>query len=353
MPINTASVPWHTARAQRAIGIDARVWEFGFEPTWCAAQQGVEFVRIPANYRSAAGLAAIARFVQVMRWADVVHWYSGARLLPRDLDLRLVALHHPARVIEWTGSDIRDPMIEALDNPVLLDAMGRHPELKSIWCTEGAHHRQRVFAEAGFVSVCARGMKQYVLPDLQPGLHVVDRALVLDDYTTAYPDVSCSRPVIAHAPSKPALKGTEHVLGAASSLARTKHFDLDLITAVPHNQALARISKCDIFVDQLILGDFGMAALEAMAMGKPVVAYVKPALRALYPKALPVVDASPDSIELVLATLLSDGRLRHELGQQGRRYVERHAGARNRAASLEELYESLMARSPFDSRRHR
>jgi len=344
MPTNTASLPVHTARAQREAGIDARVFEFGYQKSPLVDYGGVEWIQLPASYRSLHGIQVIARYARIIAWADVVHWYSASRLLPRELDFRILRMFDRPRVVEWMGSDIRRPSVELADNPVFARAVA-DPALADLWSDGRSSEFQRQFHVAGFLPVCATGMLQYVEEEYLGELCAVDRALPLDDYEPSYPRADRSVPLIVHAPSHMLTKGTVAVLRAIDRLAGQLSFDVDLVHGVPRAEALRRMQRCDIFIDQLIVGDFGMAALEAMALGKPVVAYVKPSLRERYPSELPVVDATPESLESVLRSLLTDPAKRTELGRLGRRFVEEHADARSRAVRLTEVYGAARSRA--------
>jgi len=340
LPTNIASLPIHTARSQREVGIDARVFEFGYEKSPFIDYEGVEWIQLPANYRTLPGVHVIARYARIIAWADVVHWYSASRLLPRELDFRIPRMLDRPRIVEWMGSDIRRPSVELADNPVFARAVS-DPILADMWSDERSSEFQRQFHEAGFVPACATGMVQYVRDEYRGDLCVVDRALPIMDYEPSYPRADQSTPpLVVHAPSRLVSKGTPAVLGAIERLQGQLRFDVDLVHGVPRAEAVRRMQRCDIFIDQLIVGDFGMAALEAMALGKPVIAYVKRTLRERYPADLPVVDATPESLESVLRSLLADPAKRAELGALGRRFVERHADARARVERLNQIYEA-------------
>ena len=45
---------------------------------------------------------------------------------------------------------------------------------------------------------------------------------------------------------------------------------LDLIEGVPRANVLERLARADVVVDQLVLGWYGGLAVEAMALGRPV-----------------------------------------------------------------------------------
>ena len=54
-----------------------------------------------------------------------------------------------------------------------------------------------------------------------------------------------------------------------------------------------------------------------MALGKPVVCYIRPDLVDKYPPGLPIRSAHPDNLRDVLRELVSDHELRRSLGIQG------------------------------------
>lgn len=72
------------------------------------------------------------------------------------------------------------------------------------------------------------------------------------------------------------------------------------------DDAMQLMAGADMFLDQFVLGDFGVAALEAMALGKPVVCYIKPSLAAEYPADLPIVKATRETLTETLRQLLTN-----------------------------------------------
>jgi len=92
----------------------------------------------------------------------------------------------------------------------------------------------------------------------------------------------------------------------------------------PHHEAKKIYRTADIIIDSILGGAHGLFALEAMALGKPVVAWICDYMREHYPKELPIVSANPETLQPVLERLLGDPDWRSELGKRGRRYVETH-----------------------------
>jgi glycosyltransferase involved in cell wall biosynthesis len=106
--------------------------------------------------------------------------------------------------------------------------------------------------------------------------------------------------------------------------------------------ALERDLVVEVFLDQFVLGDFGSASLEAMALGKPAVCYIKPTLAAQYPPDLPIVKATQETLTDVLEQLIANGKWRSELGRRGRAYVEKYHDAFQVTCKLKDIYQELL-----------
>ncbi len=98
-----------------------------------------------------------------------------------------------------------------------------------------------------------------------------------------------------------------------------------MLTGVSHEEVVTLMRSADVVVDQLIGGNIGLTALEAMALGKPVVSYVRDPARFLAdPESCPVINANPDTLHDVLRGLVEDPSGLPALGRASREYVERH-----------------------------
>ena len=78
---------------------------------------------------------------------------------------------------------------------------------------------------------------------------------------------------------------------------------------------------CDIIIDQLIVGWYGVLSIEGMCMGKPVMCYIQQDLSEIYPK-LPILNTNPNSIRMDLIKLIENPEYRIKLGNQGRRMLK-------------------------------
>lgn len=141
---------------------------------------------------------------------------------------------------------------------------------------------------------------------------------------------SDNRPLrIGHAPTNRDVKGTDLILLAVEELKKNGYkFDFVLIENLSNTDAKREYMKLDIFIDQLFAGWYGGVAVEAMALGKPVLAYLRDKDLKFIPsqmrKDLPIINVEPDSIKHVLEELLNTSRAKLlEKARLSRQYVEK------------------------------
>lgn len=346
MPVNTASIAYTTVKALRASGHDAH--GIVFASTDVQSFDVLDAVPLKSKkrpYRVALSLIAFAsRLRAYLRHnpPDIVHWYFSWAASTLDIDIKILRSLRLPGVVEWTGADIRIPEIEFQENPYYTRAYNQGYEYREAEGLTLSQHRQKRFADIGYASIAATGMMQYLLPDISQTAYRVEQRLLLSEYEAHYPSVENECPVIVHSPTARVTKGTEYVLQAVEQL-RTKYtFDFRLIQGMPHQQALIQIQGADIFLDQFILGDRGIASLEAMAFGKPVVCYIKPSLASAYPQDMPIINANPDNLVFHLEQLLKDGMMRHKTGRASRLFVEKYHAADVVMPALIEVYQSVI-----------
>lgn len=159
---------------------------------------------------------------------------------------------------------------------------------------------------------------------------------------------SRSVPIVLHAPSHRGVKGTRFILEAVKRL-KSEGIQLEfvLVEGVSHVEAMRLYADADLLVDQLLVGWYGGLAVELMALGKPVVAYIREEDMGFIPSTmrsdLPIINATPGSIYDVLRELLTVRR--HELGtlgMQSRRYVETWHDPIRVASMLKATYEGII-----------
>jgi glycosyltransferase involved in cell wall biosynthesis len=351
LPVNVASQMSATVRGLRAIGVDATGLVVS-ETIGNQSNDEIDYLPlISTRFRGRWRLTFALRFLRLlraMRSADLIHWYMGETVLPNGIDLRLAKMLRKPGIVEFWGSDIRIPEIEAACNPYYA-RLGPSYEYRHVESYLQSRQRQERFAQVGFQCLIpCESLLPHVQRDLFPKVFNSRQRVLLSDFQCTPPDPAQKRPVIVHSPTAPVCKGTAAVLKAIESLHVRADFDFQLIQNIPRRNILGVIQKADIFLDQFVLGSLGLASIEAMALGKPVVSYISPSMESIYPHDLPVVKASQDNLVDVLHELIADGNRRHELGVRGRAYVEKYHDATKIAHDLVGIYREVMEQT----RRH-
>ncbi len=148
---------------------------------------------------------------------------------------------------------------------------------------------------------------------------------------------------IVHAPNHRHFKGTQFLIDAVEQLRREGlAIELRLVERLPNDEALAIYRTADLVFDQCLIGFHGYFAIEAMALGKPAMCFIRrPAEYLIDHEHCPIVNVRPEGIADAIRQLAADrGRLR-ELGLSGRRYVEKYFSLQAFADRLRVAYADL------------
>jgi glycosyltransferase involved in cell wall biosynthesis len=230
-----------------------------------------------------------AELARLLPRTDVFHFVFGLTLVPQSLQFPILKALGKRSVMQYLGSDIRGKTPEQL-------AYGRKAGAQII----GSYDAIRWVPEAE------------VIP---PG---IDLARIVPSAPSGR-----ERPLIVHAPSHRGRKGTEHVLAACEGL----DADLELVEGLHHDEAFERYRAADIVVDQLNAGWYGLFAIEAMALGKPVVTFLHDEAVRLTEEAfgieVPIVSATKETLRERLRGLVASAEERRRIGAASRAYVER------------------------------
>lgn len=246
---------------------------------------------------------------------DIFHFHAGTSLLPGNVDVAILRALGKRYYCEFHGSELRQGSAWIEHNPYssLLPEYGVNPSLEK--------RAKRVMRHAAGIIVHDKELAQY-LPDFRGPVYYVPLRIDLSGFTPRYPSKTAVRPLIVHAPTDPRIKGTDYVKAVIDDLRNSYEFDFVLVEGKTQEEAKALYSQADIIIDQLIIGSYGVFAVEAMALGKPVVTYIREDLKDSFPSELPIVDASIDTLRERLVSLLEDAPLRNALGVAGRIYAE-------------------------------
>ena len=302
-PLNVAGIPWTNVQALRRRGVDAKL--VVVERQRMHPEADVDLARRPGLLGQAR--AQWPAFARLLPRTDVFHFYFGWTLLPKFLQFPVLRAARRRSVFHFLGSDIRGKTEAELAYRHRADA-----------CIVGSYDAIRWVPEA----------------------EVVPPGIDLRTIAAAAPS-GRERQLVVHAPSSRSRKGTADVIAACEGLP----LDLEIVEGLHHDQALARYAAADIVVDQLNAGWYGIFAIEAMALGKPVLTFLHDeAVRRTeeaFGVRVPIVSVARETLRERLAELAASPAERQRAGAASRAYVEHVHDADRMAERLVGIYSRL------------
>lgn len=156
---------------------------------------------------------------------------------------------------------------------------------------------------------------------------------------------------VGHAPSNRLVKGTDFIVNAIDKLKQEGYsIDFVLVEGLENKAAKEIYIGLDIVIDQLLAGWYGGLAVEVMALGKPVIAYIRDDDLRHIPEQmkndLPIINASTSTIYDVLKSVLLMPKMElYEIARKSRAYVERWHDSDRIAARIKRDMEITLGRA--------
>jgi hypothetical protein len=146
--------------------------------------------------------------------------------------------------------------------------------------------------------------------------------LELEKYQPKYE--TNSKIKIVHIPSDDGIKGTNYVMAAIEKLKnKNVEFEFELIRNKPHDEVIGSIRNSDILIDQMVAGWYGLISIEAMALGKTTVCFLRDELYNYIPD-IPIINLNPDNLADGLKKLIMEKEKLGGYGMAGRKYAEKY-----------------------------
>ncbi|MGE0825497.1 MAG: glycosyltransferase family 1 protein [Candidatus Binatia bacterium] len=368
-PSATGGNPPGLARAERALGLDS--WSIVTRQNYFQYQAD-EVLLAQDESRLALEVKRWHVLWRALREFDILHFNFGQTLMPQQV----VRKPEGYSAYLWRLYRLYARLVELRDLPLL------HWAGKGIVVTfQGDDARQGDFCqahfaltaatevEAGYYSASSDQQKRgriariaryadclYALnPDL---LYVLPQQTQFLPYASVDPrewrpvcnsGVRSEKPIVLHAPSHRRVKGTRFVLDAVARLQNEGvPCEFILVEGLSHTEAQRLYQRADLLIDQLLIGWYGGLAVELMALGKPVICYIRHEDLKFIPaqmrRDLPIINATPTTLYGTLKEWLTTRK--HELLEVGRRsraYVETWHDPLKIAAGLKAAYEQIVA----------
>jgi hypothetical protein len=366
-PANVGNQPWTLSRAERELGLKSDVvvnygtW-LGYPADKTVGKYGnktvVEYAR-----RAKFALTAAIKY-------DVLHFYFGRSFTTWDdlgwqhgrsafenavvmLDVSLAHFFQKKMFMTLQGCDARLAGRSNKINRETPCAEGRCSAF-GVCISQLDDVRQRMMAELlphmNRVFCLNPELRRYVeRAEFVPyaNVNISTQSIILPS--------GSSRPRVVHAPSDQGLKGTPDILAALRSLQDVIDFDLVVVEKTPHEEAMKIYQSADVAIDQIHFGWYGGFAVEMMAMGKPVAAYIREEDREFVPPEmwadLPIIRLDPATLKEDLGSMIAAAKDLPRQGQLSRRFVEKWHDPHKIARMMMRIYENPRSELILDGSR--
>lgn len=319
-----------------------------------AASQTLSYGRSPYGYSADWTLSRIdsgrvarwaerfATFVRIRNRFDVFHFNFGKSLLSPASDfLCLPDLpfygRRAAKVMTFQGSDARTGYEHTLQESLEAEReLGRVKSLErwsaenlAIERTENLRRIERVARYCDWILALNPDLLAATPPEKSSFFpYAIDPAFVTDVPQVDTPPGGALH--VVHLSTNRVVKGTgliERELQRCSDLGVDLTYEI--VEGRPRPEALAALARADIVIDQMVLGWYGAAAVEACLLGKPVITWISDNQAARAPgdlvAHLPFLNSHHSDLARVLAELSKDRERIAEAARAARQFaVEWH-----------------------------
>lgn len=349
-PTDTGRNAWTLAQAEKELGLETTV--LVYHSTWLSYPNDID-MRLRERSKvgkltAIGGLLARAAFDY-----DIIHFNGGRSLMPSSpsrfpwlsrADLAYFKAIGKGIVVTYQGCDVRQKTASTARFPVNACELCTNP------CSPELD-RHKDYMVQGFDK---HADAIYSLnPDL---LWVLPERARFMPYATIdlrewqpEPARTAETFTILHAPTNRGVKGTPRILEAVELLkARHPEVELLLVENVPHEEVRGMYARADLVIDQLLLGWYGGFAVEAMALGRPVMCYLREEDLHFIPEQmradLPLINAKPENIDAVLEDVFIHRDTLPQVGARSREFAERWHDPLEIARGTVETYERILGR---------
>ena len=337
-PMNIASQPYYLARGLRKFGIDACSVAYGPGAFGYSADKAVDLPKFPIDRLGAFHKTLLEAVEEDF---DIYHFFQRPFYLSipssghdgfLGFEIPLLKARGKRIAYRFTGWELIDRDLELANNP--------YSAFRHGWDGHFNRHMKKEYLEFLRCYCDAFMVVDPMMHEHCPEADIVPRVLRVDDFE----EVGIEKrdvPMVLHAPSNSTYKGSKFVLDALEQLKRDGvKFELKILNRCPFVEAVEWYKRADIIVDQLLIGWYGVLAMECMAMGKPVAVYMREDL-ANTPDEIPVHNINIDNIKERLKLLIEDYSLRESLASRGREYVTKTHDENVVIPKLIEVYEKM------------
>lgn len=255
---------------------------------------------------------------------NTFHFYFGTTLLPKQRDLPFYRIFRKKVLMEYLGNDIRNYKLLVKryclsEHHKFYKHMNEHDEKVS----------KRISNERKFLNYKVACLPNHIELAKEYNYQIDEiLPLAIDLKKIKFsPLVLEDKIKILHAPTNKEFKGTKLIEEAINKLIEEGFMiNFKIIQGITFNELYKEYEACNIFIDQISVGWYGTAALEAMAFGRPTCAFIDERYFKYidYKDEIPVININEKNIIPTLRSLLNKKEDLPQIGIKSRIFVEKH-----------------------------
>ncbi len=277
---------------------------------------------------------------------DIFHFYYGKTLLPNQIDLYFYKLLGKKVIMEYLGNDIQ---LYGVSKEKYKFTNVTHMMTEDEGLIADQNILKRFSHEKKYIDktyVCAPLYSEFA-----ENSEVIPLAIDINQFNyTPLPPLVDNTIKIMHAPTHRGFKGTSFIIEAIEKL-KLEGFqiELDLVEGVTHQELINRYKNCHLFIDQILGGWYGTATIEAMAIGRPTMVFLREEYFDYinWGKEIPIINVNPDTFYNGLKQLLINNPFEqlNVLGVKSRNFIETFHDADLVTQKLIKDYQKLISSS--------
>lgn len=314
----------------KKIGINAKT--LNYYPNYLEYKQDEEFDITKFSDLNKANIETKKVAAKKIATNDIFHFHFGTSLTLDHTDLALINELGKKIVMQHWGSDVRQQTKAKKNSPnvkvKVLDENSIKNELEQF---------------SKLIKNCIVSdyeLYEYVKEHYE-NVYVIPPCINLNKFKNLNYKKNRDKLLVVHAPTDREVKGTEYIINAVYDLKNIYDLDFILIENLRNEEALEIYKEADIVIDQLLIGSYGLVAIESMAMGKTVISYINDYMKTKYPIDLPIISANIDNIKFKLESLIKKKEQLNEIGEKGRVYVEKYHDINCVSKKIEDIYRKI------------
>jgi len=301
-----------------------------------------------SNNRVIKFIQRIIYGIRKVKWFfqfNTFHFYFGKSLFSSQIDLPFYKIFGKKILMEYLGNDIRnyEQLVKrynlSKEHKFYLNMDEHDKSIRERLINEGKYIDYRICCLPTHIDFAkSYGFKiNEVLP------LAID--LKIFKFKPLVQKSKKDKIIITHAPTNRMFKGTKYIVDAIDRVKNSGYnIEFRLVEGVSYKKLIQEYEKCDIFIDQISVGWYGTASLEAMAIGRPVCAFIDERYTDYidYKNEIPVINTTKENIYSTLCKLIENSAELPEIGAKGRKFVENYHSVCNVTDKLIQIYQTKL-----------